>query len=427
MNPRWADSVAVLDAVTRIAAATRADLLEVLSAEIGDLIPHRAAILRTEDCARDPVKTVGDARAVAAVDLGMLRDLAQGTEPGAPARLVTFDIDGSPRRLVVVSAVSAAGRGATLVLVDSVVDGPADDVTVVLGHLWAAVAAIAAERAVDTGPDLLVGNLAASTARRRAAADLGREHRVTLHGILAVLRSRRLPDDRARQVATDLGVAAVVASQTAARDRHELGHQPVGDAVEALAAEFAPVAGHRSLEIVGPEDPRTDIPLDVAATARTVSRGLLLVALERRGVSRLRCAWTLANGSLQVEVRDDADGEVADGDGAPPVTFDADLPDRVEAVGGHLRSDTTAGWGTTATAVFPLHTADPVDPGPIHALHPREREVLVGLRDGLRNRDIARQLGLSEHTVKFHVRNILDKLDVRTRGEAAAMAHDHLG
>ncbi|MCZ4096464.1 MULTISPECIES: LuxR C-terminal-related transcriptional regulator [Streptomyces] len=41
---------------------------------------------------------------------------------------------------------------------------------------------------------------------------------------------------------------------------------------------------------------------------------------------------------------------------------------------------------------------------------------------GHRNRAIAEDLHISESTVKFHVANILNKLDVDTRGEAAALA-----
>lgn len=415
MDRRWTDPAAVLDAVARIAGAVRADLLAVLSTEITDLVAHRAALLRTADCARDPIKAVGDAGIVRAFPPDRLQDLAAAAELGAPPRVTTVDVGGSAHRVVVVSAVPAAGRGATLVLVGT--DDPPDSTLTLLGHLWSAVAAIAAERALATGPDLLAGNLAASTARARTTADLNRAHRIRLHGILAVLRSTRLPDDRARHAATDLASAAVVTSRSTTRDAHELTHQTAQEALAALAAELAPIAEQTELDVVGPSGPATDLPLDVAATARAVSRGLLLAALERPDVTRLRCAWTVERGNLQVEVRDDGTAPAA-----PDV--DPDLPERVEALGGRLRSESTPGWGTIATAEFPLHAAEPAEPGPIHTLHPREREVLGGMRDGMRNREIAERLGLSEHTVKFHVRNILGKLDVRTRGEAAALAHD---
>ena len=54
----------------------------------------------------------------------------------------------------------------------------------------------------------------------------------------------------------------------------------------------------------------------------------------------------------------------------------------------------------------------------------RESEVLGLVAQGLTNKDIARTLFLSEATVKVHVRHILEKLNVRTRTEAALRAAD---
>ncbi len=56
----------------------------------------------------------------------------------------------------------------------------------------------------------------------------------------------------------------------------------------------------------------------------------------------------------------------------------------------------------------------------IHALTLREREVVKLLADGLPNKLIARRLRVAVPTVKNHVHSILDKWDVRSRGEAAA-------
>lgn len=52
----------------------------------------------------------------------------------------------------------------------------------------------------------------------------------------------------------------------------------------------------------------------------------------------------------------------------------------------------------------------------------RELEVLRALADGASNKIIARRLGISFHTVKFHVASILTKLDADTRTEAVAQA-----
>jgi len=52
----------------------------------------------------------------------------------------------------------------------------------------------------------------------------------------------------------------------------------------------------------------------------------------------------------------------------------------------------------------------------------RELEVLVAMADGASNKAIARRLGISFHTAKFHVAAILAKLDADSRTEAVAKA-----
>jgi DNA-binding NarL/FixJ family response regulator len=54
----------------------------------------------------------------------------------------------------------------------------------------------------------------------------------------------------------------------------------------------------------------------------------------------------------------------------------------------------------------------------LEQLTPRERSVLALLADGLPNREIAHQLEISEHTVKFHLASIFGKLAASTRTEA---------
>ena len=55
-------------------------------------------------------------------------------------------------------------------------------------------------------------------------------------------------------------------------------------------------------------------------------------------------------------------------------------------------------------------------------LTPREHEVLQLLAEGLPNKAIARKLGISEHTVKFHINAILGKLGAGSRTEAVVLA-----
>ncbi|MET9678645.1 helix-turn-helix domain-containing protein [Streptomyces coeruleorubidus] len=55
----------------------------------------------------------------------------------------------------------------------------------------------------------------------------------------------------------------------------------------------------------------------------------------------------------------------------------------------------------------------------------REREVLSLLADGPSNRAMARQLNIAERTVKAHLTNLMRKLGVESRLEAALISHLH--
>lgn len=62
------------------------------------------------------------------------------------------------------------------------------------------------------------------------------------------------------------------------------------------------------------------------------------------------------------------------------------------------------------------------DDSPFSTLTPRETEILALLAEGQSNKAIARNLGISDGTVKLHVKAILRKLEVHSRVEAAVMA-----
>ncbi|HET6443440.1 MAG TPA: response regulator transcription factor [candidate division Zixibacteria bacterium] len=75
-------------------------------------------------------------------------------------------------------------------------------------------------------------------------------------------------------------------------------------------------------------------------------------------------------------------------------------------------------------SIMPAGTLD--EPVLIEDLTPRELEVLQLLAEGLANRAIAQQLGISEHTVKFHVNAIMKKTGAQSR-TAAVMRATRLG
>ena len=101
-----------------------------------------------------------------------------------------------------------------------------------------------------------------------------------------------------------------------------------------------------------------------------------------------------------------------------------------------LPDDASAGTvlAAVAAASHGLAVLDPRDLEPLLApagavpasadspvLSPRELEVLRLVADGAANKNIAWKLGISEHTVKFHLASILGKLNASTRTEAVAI------
>ncbi len=67
----------------------------------------------------------------------------------------------------------------------------------------------------------------------------------------------------------------------------------------------------------------------------------------------------------------------------------------------------------------------PPPPSAIELLSPRERDILRGIARGASNKEIARDLGIAETTVKIHVQHVLRKLDVSSRVQAAVAATEH--
>lgn len=79
--------------------------------------------------------------------------------------------------------------------------------------------------------------------------------------------------------------------------------------------------------------------------------------------------------------------------------------------------------GAQATAELLEHMSGPGQPSDLQEpLSAREEEVLILIAQGQSNREIAQQLFLSEKTVKTHVANILQKLNVKSRTQAALYA-----
>lgn len=70
--------------------------------------------------------------------------------------------------------------------------------------------------------------------------------------------------------------------------------------------------------------------------------------------------------------------------------------------------------------VFPYLDIRALQADPIQQLSRKERAALEALSKGLTNRELAKELGISTNTVKFHLSNLYDKLSVKNRAQAIA-------
>lgn len=70
--------------------------------------------------------------------------------------------------------------------------------------------------------------------------------------------------------------------------------------------------------------------------------------------------------------------------------------------------------------VFPFLDVRELQRNPLHSLSRREADMLAALARGMTNREMAKELGISANTVKFHLSNLYDKLSVKNRAQAIA-------
>lgn len=100
---------------------------------------------------------------------------------------------------------------------------------------------------------------------------------------------------------------------------------------------------------------------------------------------------------------------------------DSALADRLAALLADVPGLRLVGSGELADAALTLARA-PASAEPDVGLTPRELDVLALLADGASNKTIARRLGISVHTAKFHVGSLIDKLDAVGRTDVVAHA-----
>ena len=106
-----------------------------------------------------------------------------------------------------------------------------------------------------------------------------------------------------------------------------------------------------------------------------------------------------------------------------PKTISSELFSSAVAIlvegGTYLPSEVLNAESATSTAAPATVAATAL---PLDRLTPRQQAVLVRVTAGASNKEIGRELGLSEVTVKLHVRQILKKIGARNRAEATAVA-----
>ncbi|WOH19325.1 response regulator transcription factor [Paenarthrobacter sp. GOM3] len=410
----------LLNSVAALADAPLSHIAERLREAVLPSFGSSALVIFTEDCTGRPQKKAGAEDIISKVsiaELDVLRAELRDEEPWFGDAVLA----GKPRHAL---ALKHAPSNALLVITDPRPTEQDNEAGLdLLRFLWNLAARRIQEKVADAPPSYLLESRAASAERLRVTAELTDLHSTTLETLLAALRSSSLDDATARSTVTDLAARALVGLRTHSDRTTDLVEEPVAKAFERLREDLRPLTSFSGIEVQFIEPPLNGraLPGEVAHAARAIVRGLVLVMMEQPEVSRIRTHWDCDGENLLINVRDDGGGALTVKD--PNISR---LDRRVQALTGQLRMDVMSGWGADVFVSLPLDLpARPTGDVAGWNLAARELEVLQHLASGHRNRTIASAMGISENTVKFHVRNLFKKLDVGSRTEAIALAHSH--
>ncbi|QHK20879.1 LuxR family transcriptional regulator [Pseudarthrobacter psychrotolerans] len=410
----------LLQSVAAVADAPLAQIAERLREATLPYMESSALVIFTEDCTGRPQKKAGAEEIISRASIAEL-DTIRATLSDETPWFGEAGLAGRPRQVL---ALKHASSNALLVLTDPQPADPGHNAGLdLVTYLWHLTARRIREKVADAPPSYLLESRAASAERLRVTAELTDLHSTTLETVLAALRSSSLDDALARSTVTDLTAKALIGLRTHSDRTTDLVKEPVAKAFERLREDLRPLTRYSGIEIEFIEPPLNGraLPGEVAHAARAIVRGLVLAMTEQPDVSRVRTQWDCDGENLLINVRDDGRGALAAD--APSI---ARLDRRVQALTGTLRIDVMPGWGADVFVTLPLDLpARPAGDVAGWNLAARELEVLEHLVAGHRNRTIATTLGISENTVKFHVRNLFRKLDVGSRTEAIALAHSH--
>jgi DNA-binding CsgD family transcriptional regulator len=264
------------------------------------------------------------------------------------------------------------------------------------------------------------GPRALAQSHAHALAEQADVHAVVLESVLAVLRTQRLDDRAARNMAIEIASTSLVKLRTA--NDEQLGSlvEPVARAFARLQNDLRPLVRFRDLDVQFVEPPSTGraLPGEVAHVARSIVRSSVLALVDDGRVHRVRIQWDCDGLNLLIGIRDDGPGELtAHDDALRPIV------ERISSLDGTLDVSSTAGWGSSIAITIPLDP--PAEPDTLEdtvTLSARELDVMRLVASGTRNRAIAEALGISDNTVKFHVSNLLRKAGVKNRAELAGLA-----
>jgi DNA-binding CsgD family transcriptional regulator len=425
-NGAWLDLATLGDLVT----APATGVAEIARAALMPVLPHDAMVLVTPASAGAPVQIAarpGLRDALTEIEWSRIVSSAGGAAEGTAVRIALHDIlDG-----LSTAAWSATTGGCTVWLVIGGQAGLDIDHSKDLAARQLAMLAAARARRIDDDPPAatLAFSRAMSLERERVRAQLSSSYAATLSGLLHTLRSANNGGSRTAPPevteAINLASHALLDLETISERHDPFSRVVLSKAFADAEDEVGRVVHAVRLRVYADLDAQegAQVPQAIAQAARFVSRAAALNATRHGGAEKLRLLWRLTTGTLVITVADDGEGSDDTGEHAKL----ADVYRRLAGLGAEIELDSNPNWGTTLICRVPLHdvAATPETPGArrLDQLRDREREVLELMIAGLRNRDIADRLFITVRTVKYHVSNILQKLDVASRTEAIALAH----
>jgi DNA-binding CsgD family transcriptional regulator/signal transduction histidine kinase len=422
----------LLVALAQLATSTAEELAERARGVVAQVLAHQALVIVAPDAESLPVRIAAPSelqKRLAAIDWFSLVAGVMRSEDGAARVRVPDTIAGlRPVGWVACSGgfgVALIGAAQHSLEIDPVQDWVARLVAML-------VAAHERGPGQAPSPGTLAFSHAISQERDRVRWELASRHAATLTALLKTLRDAAQNGSRATPpgvaMAIDLTSQALLEVNASDKRQDSSLNQGLPDAFAETEAELRSIVRAGQLRLItglqGPDD--AVLPRAIARAAGIVSRVGVLNATQHPGADKLRVNWRASDDSLLITIADNGDGFKHND---PRLRAELlQLGRRVASLGGEMELDSAPRWGTTVTCRLPLRSLSLVPETPaagrIADLRPREREVLELMVGGLRNREIAERLFITVRTVKFHVSNILRKLDVQSRAEVIVLAHN---